>query len=151
MLSISKWARKWENSKYPKYKDITSSISHKKLTRRATLLKNTSRRGISKTAKLKTGHSMLGHKSKVDTENSPQCSTCKVKETPTHFLLNCKEYDTEQAKLEKDIKKIFYKNDCQKLNITIDDLLGESDLPSQDAIVVRKKLEDFILVTGKEI
>ena len=68
-----------------------------------------------------------------------RCSTYKVKETPVHFLLNCKEYDTERAKLEKDIKEIFYKNNCHKLNITIDDLLGECDLPSQDTIIVRKK------------
>ena len=68
MLSVSKWARKWENSKYAKYKDIVPSISHKKLTLRATPLKNTSRRGISKTARLKTRYSMLGHKSKIDTE-----------------------------------------------------------------------------------
>ena len=123
MLSISKWTRRWENSKHTKYKDIFLIISHKKLTLRATLLKNTSRRGISKIARLKTGHSMLkGHKSKIDTETSPECSTCKVKETPVHFLLNSKEYDTEGAKLEKDIKEIFYKNNCHRL--TIDYLLG---------------------------
>ena len=49
------------------------------------------------------------------------------------------------------MKEIFYKNNCHRLNITIDDVLGECDLPSQDAIVVRKKVGDFILVTGKEI
>ena len=91
------------------------------------------------------------HKNKIDTENSIEYSTCKVKETPVHFLLNCKEYDTEQAKLENDIKEIFYKNNCHKLNITIDELLGECDFPSQDAIIVRKKVEEFILATGKEI
>ena len=68
MLSVSKWARKWENSKYSKYKDIVPSIAHKKLTLRATLLKNTSRREISKIARLKTGYSMLGHKSQIGTE-----------------------------------------------------------------------------------
>ena len=94
---------------------------------------------------------LKGHKSKIDTETSPECSTCKVKETPVHFLLNCKEYDTEWAKLEKDIKEIFYKNNCHKLNITIDDLLGECDLPSQDAIIIRKKVKEFILATRKEI
>ena len=78
-----------------------------------------------------------------------RCSTYKVKKTPVHFLLNCKEYDTERAKLEKGIKEI-YKNNSHELNITID-LLGECDLPSQDAIIVRKKVEEFILVTGKEI
>ena len=67
------------------------------------------------------------------------------------FYLNCKEYDTERAKLEKDIKEIFYKNNCYRLNIIIDDVLGECDLPSQDAIVVMKKVEDFILATGKKI
>ena len=63
---------------------------------------------------------LKGHKSKIDTETSPECSTCKVKETPVHFLLNCKEYDTEWAKLEEDIKEIFYKNNCHRLNITMD-------------------------------
>ena len=71
--------------------------------------------------------------------------------TPVHFLLNWEEYDTERAKLEKDIKEIFYKDNCHKLNITIDDLLGECDLPSQDAFIVRKKVEEFILATRKEI
>ena len=37
MLSISKWTRRWENPKHTKYKDIVRSISHKKLTLRATL------------------------------------------------------------------------------------------------------------------
>ena len=94
---------------------------------------------------------LKGHKSKIDTETSPECSTCKVKETPEHFLLNCKEYDTERAKLEKDIKKIFYKNNCHKLNINGEDLLGECDLPSEDAAIVRRKVKEYILSTGKEI
>ena len=37
MLSISKWTRRWENPKHTKYKDFVPSISHKKLTLRATL------------------------------------------------------------------------------------------------------------------
>ena len=47
-------------------------------------------------------------------------------------------FKLQRAKLEKDIKEIFYKNNCHKLNITIDDLLGECDLPSQDAIIGKK-------------
>ena len=82
---------------------------------------------------------LKGHKSKTDTETSSECCTCKVKETPEHFLLKCKEYDTEQTKLEKDIKEVFYKNNCHKLSITLlDDLLGECDLPSQDTIIGEK-------------
>ena len=33
----------------------------------------------------------------------------------------------------------------------MDDLLGEFDLPSQDAVIVREKVEEFIQATGKEI
>ena len=109
MLSISKWTRRWENSKHTKYKDIVPSISHKKLTLRATLLKNTSRKGISKIARLKTGHSMLkGHKNKIDTRTSPDCSTAhwQSKRDPGTFSFKLqKEYDTEQTKLEKNINK----------------------------------------------
>ena len=89
---------------------------------------------------------LKGHKSKTDTKTSPECSTFKVKETPE----DCKEYISERAKLQKDIKKIFYKNNSHKLNITIEDLLVECDLPSQDAVRVWKKVE-CILSTGKEI
>ena len=75
-----------------------------------------------------------------------------MKETLEYFHLNCKEYDTQQPKLEKDIKKILLqKKNCRKLNITIEELLGECDLPFQDAVIVRKKVEEFILATGKEI
>ena len=56
-------------------------------------------------------------------------------ETPDHFLLNCKEHDTERAKLEKYIKKTFYKNNYHKLNTYIKELLGEYDLPSQYAVI----------------
>ena len=58
-----------------------------------------------------------------------------MKETPELFLLNYKEYDMKQAKLEKDIKGIFYKNNYHKLNTTTNDLFGECDLPSEDAML----------------
>ena len=59
---------------------------------------------------------------------------------------------TERAKLENDIKKIIQKNNYPKLNImTIEDLLGECDLPFQDADIVSKKVKEFILPTRKEI
>ena len=32
--------------------------------------------------------------------------------------------------------KMFYKNNCHKLNITKEDLLGKCVLPSQDAAIV---------------
>ena len=116
-----------------KYENIVPSISHKNLTQKTILLKSTFRKGISKITRLKTGHSMLkGYRNKIDTKTSPECSTWKVK-------------------LEKGIKKIFYKNNCPKVNITIEDLLGVCDLPSHEAVIVRKKMEEFILATAKEI
>ena len=133
-------------------KDIAPCIPRKKLTLKPTLSKNTSRKGIFKIATLKPGYSMLkGHKSKTDTKTSPECSPWKVKENPEQLLLNCKEYDTEREKLEKNIKQIFCKSNCHKLNITIDDILGECDLPCKDAVIVREKVEEFIPATGKEI
>ena len=94
---------------------------------------------------------LKGRKTKTDTETPPECSTCEVKESPGHFLLNWQECDTERAKLEEDVKEIFYKSNYHKLNITIYYLLGKCDLPSQDAVIVRKKIEEFILATWKEI
>ena len=40
---------------------------------------------------------------------------------------------------------------CPKLNITIEDLLGRCNLPSQDHVIVRKKVEEFILTMKMEI
>ena len=37
-------------------------------------------------------------------QNAPLC-TGKVKETPEHFLLNCKKNMTQRTKLEKNINK----------------------------------------------
>ena len=49
---------------------------------------------------------------------------------PRIFFFNSKVYNTGRAKLENDVKDIFYKNECPKLNNTIKDLLGECDFPS---------------------
>ena len=57
------------------------------------------RKGISKIARLKTGHSMLIRVTKTKlTLKPPQNAplrTGKVKETPEHFLLNCKKNMTQ--------------------------------------------------------
>ena len=104
VFSVSKWTRRCENTKQTKYKNIVPSISHKKLKLRAIVLKNTCRKEISKIATLKTELAMLkGHRNKTDTETFPECSTCKVKETSEHFLLNCKEYDTQNEQNQKRI------------------------------------------------
>ena len=98
VLSIKKWSRRWHNSLQNKYKNIVPNITQQNLVKRSILLKNTSRKGITNIIKLKTGHSMLkGHKSKIDPEIQPECTFCKVKETPESFLLNCAEFGKERA------------------------------------------------------
>ena len=114
------------------------------------LLKNTSRKGITKIIRLKTGHSILKeHKSKIDPEVQPEFTFCKVKETPEHFLLNCAEFGKERAKLEKLVKELYNNKKIGKLHIDLDDLLG--DLPIQERIIIRKSAEKFLLSTQKEI
>ena len=65
--------QKMGKCKHMKFKNVDPDIYHKKLTQRAILLKNTSRKGISKIARLKTAQSMLkGCKSKIDTRKPLQ-------------------------------------------------------------------------------
>ena len=54
-------------------------------------------------------------------------------------------------KTRKEYKANLLQKQCHKLNITIDDILGECDLPCKDAVIVRKKVEEFIPATEKEI
>ena len=77
----------------------------------------------------------------LESEREPRLTSFKLQRTWHRTRKTRKEY----------IKQIFYKNNCHKLNITIDDILGECDLPCKDAVIVRKKVEEFIPATGKEI
>ena len=91
-----------------------------------------------------------GSKSKIDPETQPECTFCKVKETPEHFLLNCAEFEKERAKLEKLVKELYNKK-IGKSHIDLDYLLGEGDLRIQESIIIRKSAEKFVLSTQKEI
>ena len=69
VLSIKKWSRRWNNSFQHKHKNTVSNITLQNLAKISILLKNTSRKGITKIIRLNTGHSMLKeHKSKIDSE-----------------------------------------------------------------------------------
>ena len=125
------------------------SIYCKKLTLRAIILKNTSTKEIFKTARLKTGHTPCLKITKVKLILKPLLNAPIAKWKKPQFSFKLQRIRLtvfEWAKLEKDIKKIFHKNNCHKLNITIEGLLGECHLPSQDAVLVREKV-----ATGKEI
>ena len=103
------------------------SIYCKKLTLRAIILKNTSTKEIFKTARLKTGHTPCLKITKVKLILKPlqNAPIAKWKKPQFSFKLHRIWLTVfEWAKLEKDIKKIFHKNNCHKLNITIEDLLA---------------------------
>ena len=68
----------------------TDLIMSEQFKNRLLWLKNTTRRGLSETLWLKLGHCMLySHKSKMNFEISPLCTVCQIKETPSHYLLEC--------------------------------------------------------------
>ena len=95
-MTLSKWQRRWNNTKDNTYKNIAPTISKEELKQRALHLKHTSRKGASKIIRLKSGHCMLkSHRRKIDLEITPDCDHCKVKETPSHLPLHCKVFDSE--------------------------------------------------------
>ena len=103
-MTLSKWQRRWNNTKDNKYKNIAPTISKEELKQCALHLKHTSRKGASKIIRLKSGHCMLKkYRSKIDLEIIPDCDHCKVKETPSHLLLHCKVFDGEWSKLMKKV------------------------------------------------
>ena len=94
---------------------------------------------------------LKGHKSKLDPETQAEGTFCKVKETPQHFLLNCAEFGKERAKIEELVMELYNNKKVGKSHIDLDDLLGESDLPIQESIIIRNSAEKFLLLTQKEI
>ena len=94
---------------------------------------------------------LKGHISKNNPETQPECTFCKIKETPEHFLLNCAEFEKERVKLEKLVNELYSNKKIGKSHIHLDDLLGEGDLPVQESIIIRKSAEKFLLSTQKEI
>ena len=106
MLSISKWTRRWENSKHTKYKNIVPSIFHKKLTLRIILLKNTSRKGFSKIARLKTGHSVPERSQKQNWHwNLPRMLHLQSERDPRTFSFKLQKIWHRTSKTRKGYKE----------------------------------------------
>ena len=53
---------------------------------------------------------LRGHKHKIDPETPLECSTCNIKETPHHFLFDCKDHNKGRAKLFSYIRGLFENN-----------------------------------------
>ena len=103
-IMVDKWGRRWENTNFHKYKQSVPELCKNSLRHRFLQLKETTRKGASKVLRLKTGHCMLNqHKSKIDQDTQPKCEVCLVNETPAHYLLHCSKFDTQRAKLMKNI------------------------------------------------
>ena len=58
-MTIDKWARRWTNLNSYKYRELVPAICKKSLRYKLFQLKNTARRGLSKTLQFKSGHCML--------------------------------------------------------------------------------------------
>ena len=150
-LTLTKWQRRWDNSANNMYKNIVPTITKDILNQHKTQLKHTSRRMASKIIRLKSGHSMLkGHKSKIDKDTNPLCDHCKVVETPSHFLLHCKQFEEDRRKMILKITDVFNRNSTY-FNHTTGELLGEHTLKKDDSKLIRHIITEFINVSKKEV
>ena len=150
-MTLSKWQKRWNNTKDNKYNKIAPTISKEELKQRALHLKHTSRKEASKIIRLKSGHCMLkSHRSKIDLEITPDCDHCKVKETPSHLLLHCKVFDSELHKLMKTVYEVFNSSKAT-FKGTMAELLGEHLLKEDQLKEIRRAVIGFITATKKDI
>ena len=81
------------------------------------------------------------HKSKLDQNTQPKCELCLVNETPINYLLHCIKFDTQRAKLMKNISHVLRKNSLCPFNVSTEELLGEHNFSTEDSKTVRIELE----------
>ena len=93
---------------------------------------------------------LKGHESKIDPDTEPTCDQCKIVETPSHYLLHCKQYGELRSKKMKNITYIFNKNGTTFKN-TIAELLGEHTLNNDNSKKIRQETVHFLDKTKKEI
>ena len=79
--------------------------------------------------------------SKIDQDTQPKCGVCLVNETPAHYLLHCCKFDTQRAKLMKNISHVLGKNSLCPFNVSTEELLGEHNFNTEDSRTVRVELE----------
>ena len=115
-----------------------SALCKNSLRHRFLQLKKTTRKGAPNVLRLKTGHCMLNqHKSKIDQDTQPKCEVCLVNETPAYYLLHCSKFDTERAKLMKNISHVLRKNSPYPFNVSTEEILGEHNFNTEDSKTVR--------------
>lgn len=125
-MTIDKWARRWVNSKSNRYKEIVPKICKNSLRHRMLQIKYTTRKGLSKILRLKSGHCMLNaHKSKIVLDTPPLCDVFEKVESPLHYLLECNKFVKERKTFLNNISSILSKNYIVPLNVSTETLLGE--------------------------
>ena len=151
-LTLQKWGRRWQNTKSNMYKMLIPNLTSDGLKQRALHLSFTTRNGVSKIVRLKSGHCLLNyHKSKLDTETKPNCQECNSKETPIHLLFDCKKFENERQKVKKAIEIILNKNKLSWHSKRAKELLEEHKLKPEDAKNVRLVVLKFSSNTEKNI
>ena len=91
---------------------------------------------------MRTGYCRL--KSTVVQDTQPKYELCLVNETPTDYLLHCNKFETERAKLMKNISKSLSFQSTEES-------LGEHNFNTEDSKTVRVELEKNFDSTTKEI
>ena len=92
------------------------------------------------------------HKSKIDEDTQLKCEVCLVNEEPILYFLNCSKFNTQRAKLMKNISHVLRKNSLCPLNLSTVELLGEHNFnTTEDSKTVRVELEKHFDSTKKEI
>ena len=73
------------------------------------------------------------HKTKIDLETSALCEVCKIKETLSHYLLECNRFMKEREALLNKIASILIRKEIVPQNVTIEELLGEQNVSIGDS------------------
>ena len=90
------------------------------------------------------------HKSKIDPDTKPTCDQCKVVKTPSHYLLQCKQFEELQSKMIKNISYIFSTNGTTFKDTSVE-LIGEHTLNDDNSKKVREEIVHFTDKTKEEI
>ena len=142
-----KWQRLMDNSRLTdKVQEIIPKAGS------AFIVKSEERRITKVINQLITGHTNLNYMiAKIDNTKSELCDTCKVKESISHYLYDCKIYEEDRKVLEKDVERILAAYGLQHIpEINIKLMTGNSEEATRAAnLELRNALASFITRTGR--
>lgn len=100
------WVKEWESA--PRSQKFATTIDGQTPRCRAPgVLVETNRRHTSLLAQLRSGHIALNFfLYRIKAVDSPNCPTCRCRETVSHFLFSCRQYITQRDHLRRNTKGI---------------------------------------------